>query len=161
MHAQYLWHMDMEIIRCAYPHWLSAELPPSACSGNILEPKALRVPINGRTQVPRKTDGFDNKQFFVVVVSDEFLSMVLKKPMFRFLTITYIGCFPAATHHYRERQQGCQTAVLLYSSAGSRSYSVNGGKMKTLFSIQIIVLPPSVQKNNRTVAQPFPQPGTG
>jgi AraC-like DNA-binding protein len=89
----------------------------------------------------RKVDGFDNEQFFVI--PDKFLRKVSENPLSEFLTVTDIGYFPLAAHHYRERPDGCQTSIIIYCSAGSGHYIIKGGKKETLLPGKIIVIPPN------------------
>jgi AraC-like DNA-binding protein len=89
----------------------------------------------------RKADGFSNEQFFII--PDAFLRKITENPLSRFLTVTDIGYFPAAVHHYRERPVGCPAAILIYCSAGSGFYSINDGKRETLSARQVIVIPPN------------------
>ncbi|GHV71945.1 transcriptional regulator [Spirochaetia bacterium] len=89
----------------------------------------------------RKTDGFRNE--FLFVFPGEFLAQITQDEMFHALTVTDIGYFPSAHYHFRQRPAGCETAILMYCSAGSGFYSVNGGEQKTLSAKQLILIPPN------------------
>jgi AraC-like DNA-binding protein len=88
-----------------------------------------------------KADGFTNEHLYVL--PDEFLSRLQDNELFRPLTVTDIGYFPLARNHFRQRPQGCETAILMYCSAGSGFYSIDGGPTRTLSSKQLIIIPPN------------------
>jgi AraC-like DNA-binding protein len=92
-------------------------------------------------EIIRKADGFENEYLFVL--PDEFLSRMIRNKLFHPLVVTDIGYFPSARYHFRQRPQGCETAILIYCSAGSGFYSMNGNKQETLRSKQLIIIPPN------------------
>jgi AraC-like DNA-binding protein len=89
----------------------------------------------------RKADGFENEYLFVL--PDEFLDRITEDKLFQPLVVTDIGYFPSARYHFRQRPQGCETAILIYCSAGSGFYSMNGGTRETLRAKQLIIIPPN------------------
>jgi AraC-like DNA-binding protein len=101
----------------------------------------------------KKADGFNNEQLFVIPT--RFLDKVGENPLSRFLTVTDIGYYPNAAHHFFERPSGCETAILFYCSAGSGLYSIKGpqkpkhtiqmlgGVAKILSPGQIVIFPPN------------------
>jgi AraC-like DNA-binding protein len=89
---------------------------------------------------PQKADGFQNEYLFVL--PDKFLAQLETDELFRSLVVTDIGYFPHAAYHFRQRPQGCKTAILIYCSAGSGFYSINGGEIKTISAGQLTVIPP-------------------
>jgi AraC-like DNA-binding protein len=89
----------------------------------------------------RKADGFKNEYLFVL--PEEFLSRLSGNDLFKFLVVTDIGYFPFARYHFRQRPQGCETAILMYCSSGSGFYSINDGETKTLSAKQLIIIPPN------------------
>jgi AraC-like DNA-binding protein len=88
-----------------------------------------------------KANGFQNEYLFVL--PEAFLARLADDALFSFLTVTDIGYFPRARYHFRQRPQGCETAILMYCSAGSGFYSIDGGKKKKLEAKQLIIIPPN------------------
>lgn len=64
----------------------------------------------------RKADGFESERMFIVPPS--MTSDVAGHPLLRRLRVTDIGYFPKALYHYRERPEGCDTHIFIYSSDG-------------------------------------------
>jgi AraC-like DNA-binding protein len=89
----------------------------------------------------QKIDGFQNE--YLYVLPEEFRSKIAKNKLFDFLAVTDVGYFPRAQYHFRERPQGCDTAIFMYCSAGSGFYSVNGAEKNTLAAKQFIIIPPN------------------
>lgn len=92
-------------------------------------------------EIIRKADGFENEYLFVL--PEEFLNRMARNKLFQPLVVTDIGYFPSARYHFRQRPRGCETAILIYCSAGSGFYSLNGGKRKALQAKQLIIIPPN------------------
>jgi AraC-like DNA-binding protein len=88
----------------------------------------------------QKADGFQNEYLFVL--PDDMLERLTKNDLFKFLLVTDIGFFPEARYHFRQRPEGCPTSILLYCSAGSGFYSVNGEDRQRLSAGHIIMIPP-------------------
>ncbi|MDR1248761.1 MAG: AraC family transcriptional regulator [Treponema sp.] len=88
----------------------------------------------------QKADGFQNECLFVL--PGETQDRLSKNDLFRFLLVTDIGYFPRARYHFRQRHEGCSTSILLYCSAGSGFYAVNGGERKNLSAGHIVMIPP-------------------
>jgi AraC-like DNA-binding protein len=89
----------------------------------------------------KKADGFQNE--YLYVLPDEFRSKISKNELFNFLTVTDIGYFPMAQYHFRQRPQGCDTAILIYCSTGTGFYSIDGGDTLPLSGGQFIIIPPN------------------
>ena len=89
----------------------------------------------------KKADGFQNE--YLYVLPEEFRSKISKNALFDFLAVTDIGYFPRAQYHFRQRPQGCDTAIFMYCSAGSGFYSVNGAEKNILAAKQFIIIPPN------------------
>jgi AraC-like DNA-binding protein len=90
--------------------------------------------------IRKKAEGFKNEQFFVI--PDIFIEDYLKTPYPYSLLITLMGYFPKAQGHYIKRSAGCGTALMIYCSAGSGFYSINGEPARTLSAGQILIIPP-------------------
>jgi AraC-like DNA-binding protein len=95
----------------------------------------------GEVRQNRKLDGFKNEYLFVL--PDELLSRFLERELFKFLIVTDIGYFPFAKYHFCRRPNGCENAILIYCSAGTGFYSIDGGDTLPLSSGQFIVIPPN------------------
>lgn len=89
----------------------------------------------------RKLDGFKNEYLFVL--PNELLSGFLEKDLFTFLMVTDIGYFPFAKYHFCRRPKGCETAIIIYCSAGTGFYSINGGDSLPLSGGQLVIIPPN------------------
>jgi len=64
----------------------------------------------------QKKDGFENEIIFIV--PSDFLLKSWEHPLIKALHISDAGYFPKAEHHYRERTQGVQEAILIYCVGG-------------------------------------------
>jgi AraC-like DNA-binding protein len=91
-------------------------------------------------EIIQKADGFENEYLFVL--PGEFLNRMTGNKLFQPLVVTDIGYFPSARYHFRQRPQGCETAILIYCSAGSGFYSIDGSRRETLRAKQLIIIPP-------------------
>jgi AraC-like DNA-binding protein len=87
----------------------------------------------------QKPDGFEHEQLFVI--PEIFLAGLSKNPLSQYLEVTDIGHFPRAKYHFRQRPEGCETAILMYCSSGSGYYRINNGEVQILSSKQLIVIP--------------------
>jgi AraC-like DNA-binding protein len=92
----------------------------------------------------QKADGFQNEYLFVL--PDDMREELSQNDLFKFLLVTDIGYFPRARYHFRQRPEGCPTAIILYCSAGKGFYSVqtpgSADTEKSLSTGQIIMIPP-------------------
>ncbi|MCI8624381.1 MAG: AraC family transcriptional regulator [Provencibacterium sp.] len=88
----------------------------------------------------RKADGFLNEYLFVL--PEELLTQVEDDELFRSLQVTDIGYFPKARYHYREREEGCAAAILLYCRDGRGSLCLQGREERTLEPGQAALIPP-------------------
>jgi AraC-like DNA-binding protein len=89
----------------------------------------------------QKPDGFEHEQLFVI--PEIFLAGLSENPLSKYLVVTDIGYFPRAEYHFRERPGGCETAILMYCSAGSGYYRVNNREAQILSPKQLIIIPPN------------------
>jgi AraC-like DNA-binding protein len=88
----------------------------------------------------QKADGFQNEYLFVL--PEEMQDRLSKNDLFKFLLVTDIGYFPKARYHFRQRPQGCPTSILMYCSAGTGFYSIDGVDPQNLSAGHIIMIPP-------------------
>ncbi len=66
---------------------------------------------------------------------------VRRKAFMGSLFLTHIGYFPNATYHFRERKNGCEDYILLYSLGGKGYIENSSGKMELQLN-QFIIIPP-------------------
>jgi AraC-like DNA-binding protein/quercetin dioxygenase-like cupin family protein len=90
----------------------------------------------------QKVDGFQNEYLFTLPADT--LERLSKNDLFKSLLVTDIGYFPRARHHFRQRPEGCPASILLYCSAGSGFYSINGADRQKLSAGHIIIIPPGI-----------------
>jgi len=64
----------------------------------------------------KKRDGFKNER--MVILPIESFKAYIEHPMIRGSYLTDIGFFPNAKHHYRQRQEGADEAILIYCMDG-------------------------------------------
>jgi AraC-like DNA-binding protein len=90
--------------------------------------------------ITKRKDGFiGEKQINIPKV---ILSKYIKnKEFLHSLFITHIGYFPKALYHFRERKNGCDDFILLYSMGGKGHIETDTSKFE-LASNQFIIIPP-------------------
>lgn len=64
----------------------------------------------------KKQDGFESEK--LLVLPDYIIEEISALPLIQPLYITDIGFFPKAQHHYRERNDGCDSYILIYCADG-------------------------------------------
>ncbi|MCU7548828.1 AraC family transcriptional regulator [Chitinophagaceae bacterium LB-8] len=88
----------------------------------------------------KRRDGFIGEK--QINIPKTILSKHIKKKEFlHSLFITHIGYFPKALYHYRERKNGCEDYILLYS-LGGKGYIENAEEKFELAPNQFIIIPP-------------------
>src|SRR6476646_6456408 len=88
----------------------------------------------------KRRDGFAGEK--QINIPKSILNRFVRKTTFlNSLYITHIGYFPNASFHYRERRQGCDDYILLYSLCG-KGYIENAGGTMELNPNQFIIIPP-------------------
>src|SRR6478735_3935443 len=84
-------------------------------------------------------DGFQGEK--LISLPDNVWKKAIKEnPVLSQLYITHIGYFPKATHHYRERKNGCADNILIYCLRGKGWYSIND-KRYTVLPNQFFIIP--------------------
>lgn len=81
---------------------------------------------------------------FYYVIPRNFLDNIAGNPLFEFLSVTTIGLFSRATHHYCERKEGIKEGVVIYCDDGYGSFSVNGGENRVVNPGQTLIIAPGV-----------------
>src|SRR5690242_5324557 len=71
-------------------------------------------------QTIRKADGFEAEK--LIVFPDALLEDISQHLLVKPIYVTDIGFFPRAQYHYRERPEGCNTAIFIYCVAGKKSH---------------------------------------
>lgn len=89
--------------------------------------------------ITRRRDGFRGEKQINVPVSviDKYLK---NSPLLNDLYITYIGFYPKASFHYRERKKGCSDNILFYCLGGKGYYDTHLGNFE-LVANQFAILP--------------------
>jgi AraC-like DNA-binding protein len=92
---------------------------------------------------PKKRDGFTGEKLISIP------KKVLKKeiegnPLLNALYITYIGYFPKAHAHFRERKKGCEDNILIYCMDGKGWYVTPSGQHE-ITANQFIILPATTE----------------
>ncbi|HEY7418589.1 MAG TPA: AraC family transcriptional regulator [Ktedonobacteraceae bacterium] len=88
----------------------------------------------------RKADGFEDQK--LIVFPDAFLEVVSRHPLAKSVYVTDIGFFPHAQYHYRERPNGCNTAIFIYCIEGE-GWAIldNNEKEITIRENTLLVIP--------------------
>jgi AraC-like DNA-binding protein len=91
-------------------------------------------------QAIRKADGFEDQK--LIVFPDAFLEVVSRHPLAKSVYVTDIGFFPHAQYHYRERPNGCNTAIFIYCIEGE-GWAIldNNEKEITIRENTLLVIP--------------------
>lgn len=76
----------------------------------------------------KKRDGFKNEK--MVILPIESFKAYIEHPMIRSLYLTDMGFFPNAKHHYRERLEGADEAILIYCMDGKGVIKLETGDVK-------------------------------
>jgi AraC-like DNA-binding protein len=90
--------------------------------------------------VTKRKDGFIGEK--QINIPKPILSKYIRnKDFLHSLFITHIGYFPKASFHYRERKNGCEDYILLYSLGGKGYIETEKSKYE-LAPDQFIIIPP-------------------
>jgi len=76
----------------------------------------------------RKQDGFPGQLSFVI--PDRIQTLIRQNPACNDLYITDIGYYPKASHHFRERKEGINQTILIYSVGGKGTIIVLGKEVQ-------------------------------
>ncbi|WP_407272036.1 helix-turn-helix domain-containing protein [Radiobacillus sp. PE A8.2] len=86
-----------------------------------------------------KPDGFESEKLFVLPAYMR--NELTNHPLTNSLFITDIGYFPKAQYHYRERSEGCDTAIFIYCTEGSGWVEMNQGEKITIERQTLTIIP--------------------
>lgn len=87
----------------------------------------------------KRRNGFDGEKY-IAIPEAAWKSAIKENPVMNQLYITYIGYFPKATYHYRERHNGCRDNILIYCTRG-RGWFVLNGKRLDVGPNEFIIVP--------------------
>ena len=93
-------------------------------------------------KIENKADGFTNQ--FLFVLPDDFRAVYQNDPLFSHLCITDIGFFPNAQYHFRQRNEGAKSAILLICIHGEGCYTLSEKESNILQAGQVIMIPPDM-----------------
>jgi AraC-like DNA-binding protein len=87
----------------------------------------------------KKQDGFESEKLLVLpeYIMEEISTLPLIQPLY----ITDIGFFPKAMHHYRERDEGCDSYILIYCADGEGWVKFTGTTIIYVKKHMFIVIP--------------------
>ncbi|PAE35429.1 AraC family transcriptional regulator [Bacillus sp. 7884-1] len=89
----------------------------------------------------KKSDGFRHQK--IIVLPESALQDLVQHPLTQSMFVTDIGFFPRAQYHYREREGGCDSYIVLFCIGGKGWISYKGEHQK-IEKNNIIVLPPNI-----------------
>ncbi len=92
----------------------------------------------------RMQDGFLGQKMWVTPRVT--LSKWSAHPTLQSLMPTDIGWYPAAKYHYRERPQGTEEHILIFCTAGSGWYEINGER-RTIAANEVLLIPRRMAHN--------------
>ena len=87
----------------------------------------------------KKDDVYDKEHYYVI--PQGFLAKYFRNPLSEFLTVTDIGQFINAKHHYFTRPEGIDTTQIIYCYKGAGFYSIDGGDNRIISPGHLIILP--------------------
>ncbi|WGQ10476.1 AraC family transcriptional regulator [Pedobacter gandavensis] len=73
----------------------------------------------------KRRDGFEGEKY-ISVPESAWRNAIRENPLMAQLYVTYIGYFPKAAYHYRERPEGCEDNILIYCIRGKGWFKLNG-----------------------------------
>lgn len=96
-----------------------------------------------RTAIFKRRDGFEGEKMISIPPKIQ-RSYSTRFPALFNIYITYIGYFPKASFHYRERRKGCEDNILIYCLQG-RGYYVINNKQFVVNANEFFLLPATDQ----------------
>ena len=77
----------------------------------------------------KRRDGFEGEKY-ICIPDSAWKRAIKENPIMSQLYITYIGYFPKATYHYRERLKGCKDNILIYCTRGHGWFILNNKRFE-------------------------------
>ncbi|NRF39875.1 AraC family transcriptional regulator [Pedobacter foliorum] len=74
-------------------------------------------------------DGFEGEKY-ICIPESAWKSTIKGNPVMNQLYVTYIGYFPKAAYHYRERMDGCSDNILIYCTRGKGWFVINNKRLE-------------------------------
>lgn len=87
----------------------------------------------------KRKDGFTGEKY-IAIPETAWKAAIHMNPFMAQLYLTYIGYFPKAAFHYRERPEGCRDNILIYCIRG-RGWFVLNGKRFEVGPNEFIIVP--------------------
>lgn len=97
----------------------------------------------------RKQEGFKNE--IITVIPKKIIDNLSINPLIKNLYITDIGFFPNAKYHYRKREEGSKTHILIYCTAG-KGFIKTEKKQQNLNKGDILFIPANLAHNYGSLA---------
>jgi len=86
----------------------------------------------------RIRDGFEG-ELMVSVPETVWRNVIRVNPVLSQLYITYIGYFPRAAFHFRDRKRGCSDNILIYCTHGQGWYSIDNKRFELRMNEYVII----------------------
>lgn len=77
----------------------------------------------------KRKDGFEGEKY-ICIPESAWKKAIKDNPLMSQLYITYMGYFPKAAYHYRERQNGCKDNILIYCTRGKGWFILNNQRFE-------------------------------
>ncbi len=90
----------------------------------------------------KKKDGFKGERF--IQLPKKVVERISGSNIYRSLYLTYIGYYPKAEFHFRERKAGTNENILIYCVSGKGWFTMEDNKVHQVSSNQFIVLPEGI-----------------
>ncbi|MFB3389763.1 AraC family transcriptional regulator [Flavobacterium sp. LAR06] len=87
----------------------------------------------------KQRDGFQGEKL-IALPESIWRKAIKENPVLSHLYITYIGYFPKAAHHFRERKNGCSDNILIYCLRGKGWYTIKNKRFEVSPN-QFFILP--------------------
>ncbi|WP_100407397.1 AraC family transcriptional regulator [Bacillus solitudinis] len=92
--------------------------------------------------IKKKAQGFSEQK--LIVLPENVINQVSTHPLIRSLYLTDLGFFPNAEYHYREREAGSSTHIVIYCVKGEGWYQLNNQRKVYVQPNTLFVLPPNI-----------------
>lgn len=87
----------------------------------------------------KRREGFEGEKY-ISIPEVVWKKTIKENPVMSQLYLTYMGYFPCAAYHYRERNNGCKDNILIYCIKG-RGWFILGGKRFDVGPNEFIIVP--------------------
>lgn len=80
-------------------------------------------------QTIKRREGFEGEKY-ICIPEQVWKKNIKENPIMSQLYLTYMGYFPKATYHYRQRRTGCKDNILIYCLKGRGWFILNNQKFE-------------------------------